>query len=487
MTLWLLSQIGEVVGISSQPPRQVATTAPQNTAVSPDSDAETSPQTPANQSTPSTDPSRQGIVPVIGNTETPPQAGTASAQIPEQIIVADNQSIPPQEPAPLVTTAKDTPAASASDAIAPQPPAADAAPAVVTQPPEQQPDTAETNTMDSTDTPIVTAPLVPEPITPVEPSSQTEETLSVSDFSAPIVVETPLPGTPEPVVKEPAVVAEPSTPQAQENTPNTTSGVVIDRTKRAPEIATAETTTDPLNTDAEPATAEDPNIAASGPAIEQFAIEFENPEGRPILAIVLLVDGDDPNVTLAGEALPFPVTYAVDASKDNATAVMSAYRENGSEIALLAPLQEGSTPKDVEVAFQTYLAAVPQAVAVMDVPTAVFQSNRAVSTQVAQALAASGHGMLSYSRGFNSATQIAAREGVPAALVFRVFDENNRDGKTIKRFLDQAAFRASQNDGVVLVGHNRPETIAALLEWVLGNRASTLSLAPLSAVLQAAQ
>ena len=91
--------------------------------------------------------------------------------------------------------------------------------------------------------------------------------------------------------------------------------------------------------------------------------------------------------------------------------------------------------------------------------------------------------MITYSRGLNSAIQVAEREGVPAALVFREFDSNGQNGAAIKRFLDQAAFRAGQQVGVILVGHNRPETIKALLEWGLGNRANTVALAPVSAVL----
>ena len=69
------------------------------------------------------------------------------------------------------------------------------------------------------------------------------------------------------------------------------------------------------------------------------------------------------------------------------------------------------------------------------------------------------------------------------ALVFREFDGAGQDTATIKRFLDQAAFRAGQQSGVILVGHNRADTISALQEWSLGNRAGTIALAPISVVL----
>ena len=92
------------------------------------------------------------------------------------------------------------------------------------------------------------------------------------------------------------------------------------------------------------------------------------------------------------------------------------------------PLPKGANPQDVETAFQTYMVRVDQAVAVIDTTDAEFQSGRAVASQVAQVLAASGHGMITYSKGLNSAPQIAEREGVPAALVFRDFDSDGQDG-----------------------------------------------------------
>lgn len=221
------------------------------------------------------------------------------------------------------------------------------------------------------------------------------------------------------------------------------------------------------------------------PAIRRYAEPFENPENRPMMAIVLLPDpgGDD----APAQTLPFPVSYAVDASAPDARARMAAYRAAGHEVVALAPLPEGSEPRDVEVAFQSYFDAVPEAVAFLDTPRAQFQSSRKVAAQVAEALAADGQGMITYSRGLNTGLQVAERQGVPVALVFRVIDDAGRKNAAIKRFLDQAAFRAGQMSGVVLIAHDRPETRRALLEWSLGNRASTVSLAPVSAALLAQQ
>ena len=103
--------------------------------------------------------------------------------------------------------------------------------------------------------------------------------------------------------------------------------------------------------------------------------------------------------------------------------------------------------------------------------------------QVVAAAGASGHGLVTFPRGLNTAQQIAERDGVPSALVFRDLDGDGQDGAAIRRTLDQAAFRARQGGEVILVGRAQPETITALTEWALGNRAASVTLAPVSAVI----
>ncbi len=78
------------------------------------------------------------------------------------------------------------------------------------------------------------------------------------------------------------------------------------------------------------------------------------------------------------------------------------------------PLLDFGPQADVDVEHQIFLNAVPEAVAVMDIPDAAFQAGRNVATQVANVLAASGHGMITYSRGLNMGTQIAEDAGVAA-------------------------------------------------------------------------
>ena len=73
---------------------------------------------------------------------------------------------------------------------------------------------------------------------------------------------------------------------------------------------------------------------------------------------------------------------------------------------------------------------------------------------------------------------------MPAAAIFRDFDSKGQTSTVIRRFLDQAAFKAGIEGSVIMMGRMRPETISALLVWGLQDRASQVALAPVSAVLK---
>jgi len=102
---------------------------------------------------------------------------------------------------------------------------------------------------------------------------------------------------------------------------------------------------------------------------------------------------------------------------------------------------------------------------------------------VAQILAQTGHGFVTQNRGLNTVQKLAVREGVPARVVFRDLDGKGQSGVVIRRFMDQAAFRAGQDGGVIMLGRLRAETLAALLSWSLQDRSGTVAMAPVSAVL----
>jgi uncharacterized protein len=150
---------------------------------------------------------------------------------------------------------------------------------------------------------------------------------------------------------------------------------------------------------------------------------------------------------------------------------------------LATGIPEGATPADLEQTFQAHAAALPEAVAVIDLADAGFQNDRQLATQLVPILAAQGRGLLTWDKGLNAADQVARREALPTAMVFRSLDAEGEDAAVIRRYLDRAAFKAAQEGAVTVVGQARPETVAALLEWAVEGRASTVALAPVSAVL----
>ncbi len=522
--LWLASQVGGFVALLAPPDPRDVSVAPADVA-SNSITSQGAPVAPSEQSASTADPAMQ---PTLGTAQpdAAPVADTAQLARPAAGDVAAETPAPEVEEAPVVGGTSDSGVATGIVSSVPDQPAGERAPNLATAPPAvpapEQAAQSQANQQQAPAgnpvQPVGEAAQAPapesasEPVAPAAPRA--DATPAVTDFSAPQVVETPK-AEPIPAPAPPAEPPKPAQSSGAEAPANKTaqapSGGSLPVVRKSGETVVAGGSHFPSSTtgrrfptittapEAAPDTASD-GAAAPGtdgaseegeaaidpstlPAIQRYALPFENTDGRPMMAVVLL-PGAIGSPT-AGEPLPFPIGYVVDASRSDAAQRMRAALNAGGEVVALTPLPEGATPADVEVAFQTYFRTVPEAVAVIDVPEAVFQSRRPVASQVVEALASGGYGMITYSRGLNTALQIAERDGVPAAPVFRVIDDNGRDGAAIKRFLDQAAFRAGQHKRVILVAHDRPETRRALLEWSLGNRASTVALAPVSAVLTA--
>jgi polysaccharide deacetylase 2 family uncharacterized protein YibQ len=254
-----------------------------------------------------------------------------------------------------------------------------------------------------------------------------------------------------------------------------TDGVIIGRLPKIGDAPKPETPATEL-----PATVEAEDLRP----IILHAAAFENPEGKPLFSIVL-IDSGAPALNRAALAdLPFPVSFALD-PLDPATAERAAiYRSAGKEVVMLATgIVEGAQASDVEVAFQAMEQGLPQAVAVMDLPEKRFQDNRPLASLVVPVIASQGRGLLTWDQGLNAADQVARREDLAAAVVFRPIDAVGEDDTAIRRGLDRAAFKSAQDGRVTVVGRTTDETIAALLEWTVEGRAATVALAPLSAVL----
>ena len=202
-----------------------------------------------------------------------------------------------------------------------------------------------------------------------------------------------------------------------------------------------------------------------------------------MLSLLLLDTGNRLDLGANG-GLPFPVTVAVDAGAADAQAAVDHYRAQGAEVALMLPLPEGATPSDVDVTVQAYGELLGEAAEVVIEPELGLQALGAGAEQLATNLAESGHGLVSFPAGLNNGHKAAVKLGVPAGLVFLDLDGEGQGGPVIRRFLDNAAFRARNEDGVIVIARTSPETLEALKQWSTMNRAQTVRLAPVSAVLK---
>ncbi|KIC08428.1 polysaccharide deacetylase [Leisingera sp. ANG-M1] len=215
-----------------------------------------------------------------------------------------------------------------------------------------------------------------------------------------------------------------------------------------------------------------------------FAEPFSNPDNRPLMSIVLIDDAG----AVGAEALaefPYPLSFAIDPEDPEAQAKMAARRSAGFEVLMLADLPRGASPQDAETALEVWRGNLPEAVAIMEGVDTGVQGNRPLADQVAAVAASAGFGLITQNSGLNTVQKLALRDGVPAGVVFRDFDGAGQNPRAIRRFLDQAAFRAGQEGAVIMLGRLRPDTVSALLIWGLQDRASRVALAPVSASLEA--
>lgn len=320
-----------------------------------------------------------------------------------------------------------------------------------------------------------------------EPAPLAEAPVAAPPSAAPEVSEAEAPAAEPEIAALPTVVAPGSEPEPEvilrgSNSTFTPTPPLQDRLETPP------------NPDAEIVTGRLPRIGddtaevdavdeGPRPAIERNAVPYEAADGLPEMA-VLLLDTDNTREDVGDLALmPFPLSVAVDASAPDAEAAIAYYRQNGAEVVLIVPLPEAATAVDVDVTFQAYDPLMQDIVAVMIGPDAGFQTLGDAALQIATNLDERGLGLVTFPDGLNTGHKSALKAGLPAGLVFRDLDGAGQAPSVIRRFLDNAAFKARSEDGVIAVARVRPDSIQALLEWTLGTRAQTVNFAPVSAVL----
>ncbi|MFN3845725.1 MAG: divergent polysaccharide deacetylase family protein [Paracoccaceae bacterium] len=478
---------------------------------------------PVQDGVPKVIPGAPDVPDAISPTATGIEAAPAEAADPApQIVVADvpeTVADVPETPeatttpsaAPILPGVADAPAGP-SGLAAPAEPRADSPAAAVqapSEPPVAPPSTApaeERSSAGQVDPPVAPAPGTERPSAADQPAAPglpvTELAPQPADLPpAPVqqgeALLLPLPD-PEPSVAEVAPSADPTPEPVAPPGPDTgmagdaraastlppapepgnqTPGVVTNRLPRigVDPIPAAEAGV-PLVTDLAP----DDSL----PPLLRFARLFDNPAQKPLFAILLQDDGQAGVNRADLAALDLPLSIVIDPLSEGAAARAEVWRAGGQEVVMAATgIPAGASPGDLEQSLQVLASRLPEAVAVIDADGRAFQNNLPLASQIVPILAGQGRGLLTLDQGLNAADQLARREGVGSAMIFRRIDADAEDSPVIRRYLDRAAFKAAQDGRVLVIGALRPETVAAILEWAVEGRASMVALAPVSALL----
>ncbi len=363
---------------------------------------------------------------------------------------------------------------------------APAAPVVVAEPTSPTPETAEGDTPDGEGSVLITG---------------TEDTAPTETFVVDLGVaepELPNPAAPEAPAADAPLVEAPDTPvdatpfaENEGGVPPTTGprrfqlqgGENTLLTDRDTGVIVRRPGADPVATEDTPAAQADAPTATN--ALAQFAATPSVDVGdAPLMSFILVDDGTMSAAAAALAGLPFDVTIALDPAMAGAADLMARYRADGFEVAVLGSLPEGAVPSDVEIAFESVFQTLPETIAVLDTGAGGLQSDPEVTAQVMDILAAQGRGFVTASQGLNTASRAAEQAGVPAGVIYRDLDADDQDARVIRRFVDQAAFRARQESDVILVGRVRPDTISALILWGTASLNEQVAIVPVSTILK---
>ncbi|MDE4096338.1 polysaccharide deacteylase family 2 protein [Phaeobacter gallaeciensis] len=298
--------------------------------------------------------------------------------------------------------------------------------------------------------------------------------------------------TPEPAPEQPEVVeAEPKEDMPPAEEAETEDAPENGRIAALPTADGSRASQSPqIGTRVVPLTERDSEETAAAGAettqqpFDAYSEPFAGSDGRPLMSIVLI----DDETSVGAEALvdfPYPLSFAIDPEDPRATEKMAARRAAGFEVLILSDLPREAMPQDAETAMEVWLDRVPQALGILEGVETGVQGNRPLADQVSDVARTGGYGLVLQNSGLNTVQKLALRDGVPSGVVFRDFDGAGQNPRAIRRFLDQAAFRAGQEGAVIMLGRLQPDTISALLLWGLQDRASRVALAPVSASLRA--
>lgn len=240
----------------------------------------------------------------------------------------------------------------------------------------------------------------------------------------------------------------------------------------------------PLTEDTSIVTGRLPTVSTGDAGDDQAAAVSEEAvvDDRPLMSIILIDTGE---YNIGPEALasfPYPISFAIDPLRDDALEAAERYRSEGFELLIVADLPESGDASLVDVALVPTIDSIPGAVGILEGTNGGLQGNMELAESVLKMVEDTGNGLVLRPKGLNAAQQQADGRDLPVETMFRDFDASGQNASVIRRFLDQAAFKARQEGSVIMVGRLRPATISALLLWGLQDRASSVALTPISTI-----
>ena len=230
-----------------------------------------------------------------------------------------------------------------------------------------------------------------------------------------------------------------------------------------------------------------PPAALQG-ALRRNAVAFEM-TGMPLMSIILLDIGADGLAAEELTKLTIPAAFALRADADQSQDRARMFKNAGFEVLALTPravdlsLTGLQSPAQVAATLNKIFTLMPDAVGLIDRPSADLQKDRRLAMAVIASFQVSGHGLITYSGGLNPVPREAGLANVPTGSVYRVLDGKGENASVIARYLSRAALDARREGHVIVLGTTAPETVNAILNWALSSNASEVALAPVSASL----
>lgn len=213
--------------------------------------------------------------------------------------------------------------------------------------------------------------------------------------------------------------------------------------------------------------------APDAPAFRRNATAFANPRNKPLMAVVLIADGTGTVRIETLTSFPYPLSIAVDADWSGADAAARRYRDAGFEVLLRVELPRDTSAAETTAALRDGLDRVPQAVALLE-----GAAGGLPLSDVATLLARTGHGVV-----IRAAPRPSTYAASPVAVLHDDLDDEGQDVSSMEDNLNQAAAAADRQQGVIVVGRLRADTLQALSLWSGRGGARSVALAPVSAVL----